>query len=1784
MISTSNYLNFHLQSPCFISRTHSFIHIEENRVWRRRRLKKTTTVCSQLGPLINSTSFENLFHSLISQFPYVNSLEVIAPTLGFASGVAIYLSKLNSNRKVEVSNDFDEGEWILFASPTTFNRFVFMRCPSMMFIEGKEVFEDLSDKLVKEDRHYVKLISGKIQVNEKNNNFEENLVYQRICVSTSDGGVISLDFPAKLDLKEEHGMDTTVLIVPGTPEGSMENNIRSFVCECLNRGCFPVVMNPRGCAGSPLTTPRLFTAADSDDICTAIQFINKARPWNTLMAVGWGHGANILTKYLSEVAERTPLTAATCIDNPFDLEEATRSYPYHLAVDQKLTSGLINILQSNKELFRGRANSFNVEKALSATSLRDFEREISMVSYGCESIEEFYSKSSTRELVGNVKIPLLFIQTDDGTVPPFSIPRSSVGANPFTSLLLCSSLPSTALTSEKSVLPWCQHFAIEWLTAVELGLLKGRHPLLKDVDVTINPSAGLALAESSTSKRKTDVNNFLSVTKMDGLKEYPVDSIEDVKKNNVLVPSQGTLSEAAESQVKIHEIREYSGSDDTESVNETEENSADNERSQVLQSAQALMNMLDTSMPGTLEEEQKKKVLDAMERGETLLKALEGAVPEDVRGKLTSAVSEIAKTQGTSLNLRSLVPNASSKVKSKLQETFKQHPSAAVGITSPGDMELGDDMSGETNKKESAVEKLETESDIQPSQALEKSLDQIQDASGITESKETNVSEQNQDQDESSGPKEHSPGYGESVSGADSRSRTKEADDSDTSVGEQEKVIQGDDMSQMSSKEANANQIKEGTNIDILDDQNKSSSTTATKESLLPVTSSPEPQGVEEEPSNVKKDGESMEGENEQGPPRSEEPAPSPVPTPNPSSFNVSEALDALTGFDDSTQVAVNSVFGVLENMISKLEEENGQESDGKQDKSKDGESNPSSEESQIASETEDISKNKENSKSELSLESPQVQNKHLVHGHPDESAGHQGVCIEKQLTQSDGSSLEKNSGSSSGSSFSNHVDKGTDTRMKGVNDSTLSMETPDNVGHICKVPVCVTVNPYGDSLYNEHLRRYLLSQMPNAESLDLDSTADLLLDYFPEEGQWKLLDQTENGKDPDIDIGIHKTINGRIQVKRSPPRDSEANQIIETSYVILNTGKEQQPIEEYKTEDGLTMDLDNEESRSELVGTVKSIILDCLKVEVGRRLGFSDMNEMEPNLALELEHVAEEVSQGAGHTKVLTKCLENESALGEVGPLFGEDILQTISLAVNDSIYLKKVLPVGVVVGSCLAALNNYFSVAREHDNGYNRATFLDHANDLGKEFKDQVSETGNDQKLVSSKHQYTDIDSSVKAIDKSEGGNNDAVMVGAVTAAIGASALMAHQQRDAYNCDESVDVSSRSLTENGYHSEAQENVLDVTAEKDQNSIVSSLAEKAMSVAGPVVPTKSDGGLDQERLVAMLSDLGQKGGMLRLIGKLALLWGGIRGAMSLTDKLISFLHIADRPLYQRLCGFVCMVLVLWSPVVIPLFPTLVQGWALHNSSGIAEYACIIGLYTAVTMLIYLWGKRIRGYKDPLEQYGLDMTSKAKFLDFLKGLLGGVMLVISIHSINSLLGFAHFSLSSDLLLSSPHSLALLKACGRLLKLAGQGIVTATVVVVVEEILFRSWLPQEIAVDFGDHCAAIISGFVFSVFQRSLRSIPGLWFLSIALSGLKQRSKGSLSIPIGIRAGILSSSFMLQTGGFLTYHSGSPLWLAGAHPLQPFDGVVGLAFCIMLAILLYPKQPLEINKIERAIGE
>ncbi|XP_076925174.1 uncharacterized protein LOC143587900 isoform X1 [Bidens hawaiensis] len=1405
------------------------------------------------------------------------------------------------------------------------------------------------------------------------------LLYQRICVDTDDGGVVSLDWPANLeDLTSEHALDTTVLIVPGTTDGSMDHNVRSYVSQFLARGCFPIVINPRGCARSPITTPRLFTAADSDDIRTAVQFINRARPWTTFMAVGFGYGANMLTKYIAQVGEETPLTAAICLDNPFDLQRAS-CHPY---VDHGLTSGLIDMLQSNKELFLGRSKGFDVEKALQAKSLKDFEEAISMVSYEFDSIEEFYASSGTTDVVGNVKIPLLFIQNN---AVPFSIPHDLIAENPFTSLLICTFQSDDQRITDVS---WCRQLVVEWLTAVELGLLKGRHPLLEDSD-----SGG------STS--------------------YPRNKM--LKKSDEYVNSSSFL-----------ELQTTKARDNNDATNGTitqtnlvdlKEGDVDSERGKVLHATEVVMKMLDVMMPEALSEEQKLKVLTAVSQGETLVSALQDAVPEDVRGKLTSTVTTILENQKKNLN------GTPAALNTKVEETLVN-------------------VEKEKNTSDLNTNLTEENSNNHPCTKNEPA----QGHTFVDGSRLQSTSHQGGEMSNLGATSNHDQ------LGSDDFSKEKvvEPHDSDSSVMLSDASRKMERSEEHNSDNANLG-LEGGTNVEK-DNQHKDASERSTDISNPPSTekTSNEMAGGISNPPNTEKTSKDaserstdisnppneMAGENQK---RGESSA-----QPNSPSFSVSHALDALTGMDDSTQVAVNNIFSVIEDVITQLEGNKAVDDNN----------------------TSTISKSEQkggDGKSSMSSELKEVGNHHQT----------MSISIEKK-----------------------------DEAYKNPED----------------IPNSITKIPYRNSFYDQYIQSHLYSKMKNDKLLKSDA---LYLDYVQEEGQWKLLEQSADGTNYADDF----------------PSDVEVecnSDIVEPTYVILNAEGDCDPTKE-KHEIG-------DVASVQVFQFVKKNILKSLEVEFFRRIQTTNMTVM---LKKELEDVANAISLAVVHDKRHVLSWDGEKLVG-LSNLQDQHILDTIFSAVQSTRYMKEVIPVGIVVGSILASLRKIDIIDATYSIQNTEAV------------TNQISDSQVGYHLQADRMAVNEVNQNDNLYNEGEDTvssslSGDTVMAGAITAALGASALLVHQQNSYSDGLESSSMSKET------HEESEK--VEEEMPKSGDSIVTSLAEKAMLVAAPVVPTKEDGAVDQERLVALLADLGQKGGILKLVGKVALLWGGMRGAMSLTGKLISFLRLADRPLFQRIIGFACMVLVLWTPVVVPLLPTLVQNWTAHKSSRYAELTCIIGLYGSIMILVVLWGKRIRGYEDPLERYGLELTSARQIRNFVYGLIGGVMLVLLIQFTNVLLGFVCVSWPS--IPSSRDAVTLLKLFGKVIRFVGQALAVA----LVEELLFRSWLSEEIALDLGYNQGIILSGLAFSLSQWSLKAMPGIWLLSVGLAGVRQRCQGKLSLPVGLRAGIMASSFILKEGGFLIYNTTTyPLWISGGDPFQPFSSIVGLAVAFIWAAILYPTSP------------
>lgn len=731
------------------------------------------------------------------------------------------------------------------------------------------------------------------------------------------------------------------------------------------------------------------------------------------------------------------------------------------------------------------------------------------------------------------------------------------------------------------------------------------------------------------------------------------------------------------------------------------------------------------------------QVLTAVGQGETLMNALQGAVPEDVRGKLTTVVSEIVHNQGSNFKLDGLlaigsIPHVTSRSKSAVQEKVSGDSSAEAeneSLHSLDGMKAGDlpNVSNGASSADNHPEELESE--WQASENLQKSDDtgqsqSMNSSSAMKKEEMTDLVDNNENADQSEGKTVLDSGTkgNESKVGVEpGSSNLSEGESAIENMDSEKYKMQLDSgMSQIDLKEESSTQSKEENVADSSGDKNKTVSNTQAEDKSTSPESPSETQVMEKEGSdNMKREDKSMQTNSNRS-------------ITNTPSFSVSQALDAFTSIDDSTQVAVNSVFHVLEDMITQLEE-------GKNDENK----------------INDRDHNRE-------LEDPEEKNEYADMLPSDAIPSNNQSHSEEKSEEMHVSFAESSAG------IKHSAERNEGKKQNFVNAKLSAEDSAKYLNTVSQnVPIYVIKDLHGDPLYKE---KYVVSKARRTNSLDLDTTTALFLDYFPEDGQWKFLEQAEN----DVDSVVTSHEGGHSQPK---VKDID----IEPSYVILDSEKRQETIEKYNGNVEIGNEKLEEPSR-----IIRNIILDTLKVEVGRRLSFADMEEMEPELARDLEHIANAVSQGAGLDDKLSSVTKLEDSDSEkVGNLNGEHVVRAISSAVQNTSYLRRVLPVGVIVGSSLAALRKSFDVSAVENNSKGNEMILDQITKGEKGSDNVLSQNTNQKYELESSDLKTERRVESRNLNKSNIGSRDvsgdpskSIMVGAVTAALGASAFLVHHQ----------------------------------------------------------------------------------------------------------------------------------------------------------------------------------------------------------------------------------------------------------------------------------------------------------------------------------------------------------------------------------------------------------------------
>ncbi len=274
---------------------------------------------------------------------------------------------------------------------------------------------------------------------------------------------------------------------------------------------------------------------------------------------------------------------------------------------------------------------------------------------------------------------------------------------------------------------------------------------------------------------------------------------------------------------------------------------------------------------------------------------------------------------------------------------------------------------------------------------------------------------------------------------------------------------------------------------------------------------------------------------------------------------------------------------------------------------------------------------------------------------------------------------------------------------------------------------------------------------------------------------------------------------------------------------------------------------------------------------------------------------------------------------------------------------------------------------------------------------------------------------------------------------------------------------------------------------------------------------------------------------------------------------------------------FFAVWILLWSPIAFLLGRKL--RWDFPNPpTPEQKIPLVLSLYVLAPPLLWFWvhrsgwmgsgvmGSGVTGSGLTLANYGW-AWSGAFALRVGSGLGLAVLSLVLLWGLERLLGWITFELDAK----------------ALLKLVGPILAVAIAISVVEELLFRGFLFEELVSTLGNSSglgsgwvvivALGLTNLVFALlhlpwdrWQAVVPQLPGLWVLGLVLS-LAYLRWGDLAMAIGLHAGWVWAIASLDTVNGIQYTGKVPAWVTGVGGYL-LAGVMGVGFLGVIGGLIF----------------
>ena len=232
--------------------------------------------------------------------------------------------------------------------------------------------------------------------------------YKRERLELNDNDFIDLDFATVTSNK--------IAIVLHGLEGSSNSNYVKSLTQVLNENQWDVVaVNFRGCSGESNRLLSSYHSGKTDDLLSVINFLEEQYSYESYSLIGFSLGGNVTLKYLGEDQDRSSkkIKSAVTISVPCDLKGSSESIAqfWNKVYMQRF---LISLKKKSHKKLKQFPDSFlkkeNIEKV---KNFLDFDNMYTAPAHGFKDAFDYWEKSSSKQFIGNIKVPTLLITASD---------------------------------------------------------------------------------------------------------------------------------------------------------------------------------------------------------------------------------------------------------------------------------------------------------------------------------------------------------------------------------------------------------------------------------------------------------------------------------------------------------------------------------------------------------------------------------------------------------------------------------------------------------------------------------------------------------------------------------------------------------------------------------------------------------------------------------------------------------------------------------------------------------------------------------------------------------------------------------------------------------------------------------------------------------------------------------------------------------------------------------------------------------------------------------------------------------------------------------------------------------------------------------------------------------------------------------------------------------------------------------------------------------------------------